>query len=47
MSKDSFRLWGQRPRVKRNRSELEMTVDKFVKSLVGQEPEGRWRVREI
>ena len=38
---------GQRPRVSRNRSELEMTVDKFLKNLAGQESEGRWRVKEI
>lgn len=48
MGKDIFReVEGQRLRINRNRGKLEMTVDRFLKNLVGQEPERRWRVREI
>lgn len=45
MGKDIIReVGGQRLRINRNMGELEITVDKFLKTLVGQEPEGRRRV---
>lgn len=48
MGKDIFKeVNGQRLGINRNRGELQMTVDKCLKNLGGQEPEGRWKVREI